>query len=129
MTDPLIRLLCSPDTDETPVFPFNLEPHPSGCSSLDAVDVNLPPNLLMLAAQPIVRGAALPALGITGNSHDVIYARRLVYAALRGTAVPEVWEDLVDLAASVVDCHLPILKLEETDEMLVFACPDCSGPI
>ncbi|KAJ6543872.1 hypothetical protein B0H19DRAFT_1168742 [Mycena capillaripes] len=130
MIHPNIRLSCTPDADNCLVSSPSKPEHPSykatGCSSWD---VQLPPNLLLLAAQPIVRGAALPALGITGNSRDVVYARRILNAALQGTAVPDSWEDEVDFAASVVTSPLPVLQLEETGEALVFACPNCSGPI
>ncbi|KAJ7265869.1 hypothetical protein B0H12DRAFT_173833 [Mycena haematopus] len=87
-TDPLLRLSCSPDTDQFPPQFMRCKAYSIGFPSPKTTDVHLPPNLLTLAAQPIIRGAALPNLGITGNSREVVYARRLVYAACQGTAVP-----------------------------------------
>ncbi|KAF8211590.1 hypothetical protein K438DRAFT_1958679 [Mycena galopus ATCC 62051] len=106
-TDPLLRLLSSPDTDQSEHL---------RCTG--SIAVPLPPDLLTLAVQPIVRGAAaLPSLGITGNSCDVVYARRLVYGACQGTPVPDVWRDHVDLDASLVESYLhPIIQLRETDQ-------------
>ncbi|KAJ7112907.1 hypothetical protein C8R44DRAFT_796863 [Mycena epipterygia] len=123
---PFIHLLSSPDTDTLPVL--SLCKHES--NTVNQYLPALPDELLRLAAQPIVRGAAIPTLGITGNSRNVVVARRIVYAALqKGTPVPHGWEEDVDLDAAIVDCSLPLLKLMDSDELLVFMCPNCSGPI
>ncbi|KAJ7727965.1 hypothetical protein B0H16DRAFT_1589953 [Mycena metata] len=119
MTHPLLRLSNSPDTDEIPMFASNSSKYTA----------RLPADLLLLAAQPMVRGAALDSLGLAGNCHDVTYARRVVYAAMQGTKVPDKWKDCVDLAAAVVDSHLPMLELDGTGEELVLMCPHCHGPI
>ncbi|KAJ7895964.1 hypothetical protein B0H14DRAFT_2679809 [Mycena olivaceomarginata] len=116
-TDPLLRISSSPDELL------------SKTQSVGFEAMNVPLDLLTLAGQPIVRGAGLPALGITGNSRDVVYARRLVYAAMQGTAVPDAWEDHVDIAASLVSSHLHPIQLEETGDDLMLACPNCHGPI
>ncbi|KAJ7701917.1 hypothetical protein B0H17DRAFT_167971 [Mycena rosella] len=144
MTHPLIRLSCSPDTDEFPV----LSPCPSKrrkkkteaehfqslSEAIAALDPPLPEPLLQLAAQPIVRGAALSkaGLGLAGNACAVVAARRMVYAAIqKGSSVPDGWEsDLeLELDAAVVEDRLPALRLDDTDDALVLMCPNCSGPI
>ncbi|KAJ7047800.1 hypothetical protein C8F04DRAFT_1060151 [Mycena alexandri] len=123
MTHPLMRLLNSPDTNEIPMFP----------SKSSKYAAHLPADLLLLAAQPMVRGAALDdTLGekIAGNCRDVTYARRTVYAVMQGTTkVPNNWRDCVDLTAAIVDPHLPTLELDGTGEELVLSCPNCYGPI
>ncbi|KAJ7481769.1 hypothetical protein FB451DRAFT_136965 [Mycena latifolia] len=143
MTHPLIRLSCSPDTDELPVLLScpSIRQHPKsdsvGCfgpvpEAIDEFDPQLPENLLKLAAQPIVRGAALHALGFAGNSRAVVSARRFVYAAIqKGVSVPDGWENNLglDLDAAMVEASLPALKLADTGDPLVLMCPNCSGPI
>ncbi|KAJ7487225.1 hypothetical protein B0H11DRAFT_1114111 [Mycena galericulata] len=142
LTHPLIRLACSPDTDHTPAFSPGNHEHPirprsvdASCTARSTPPPRLPDDLLTLAAQPIVRGAALPALGLTGNCRAVVLARRIVYAALQpenATPVPRAWKESVinlDLDAAIVHRHLPALKREETGEDLVFVCPNCYGPI
>ncbi|KAJ6510265.1 hypothetical protein C8R47DRAFT_1208300 [Mycena vitilis] len=139
MTDPLIRVPCteSPYADKSPSTPkYKLRSSssfrsPSSCRSPSSSEVValLPFNLLLLAGQPIVRGAGLPSLSITGNARDVVYARSVVSAALQGGPVPNAWEDSVDLIASVVDGSLPLLKLEDTDKLLTLTCPNCSAPV
>ncbi|KAJ7179574.1 hypothetical protein C8R46DRAFT_1074131 [Mycena filopes] len=114
-----------PRPNSLPIL-MNLRRFPSKSSKHAAL---LPPDLLRLAAQPIVRGAALPNLGLAGNCRDVTYARRMVYAAMLGAAVPDTWADCVDLPAAIIEPHLPILVLDETGEELVFTCPTCLGPI
>ncbi|KAJ6591259.1 hypothetical protein DFH09DRAFT_197345 [Mycena vulgaris] len=130
-THPLIRLSSSPDTDDIPVLSPCRTQKPESDSLSEAIrgrSPELPDTLLTLAAQPIVRGAALRALGFTGNSRAVVAARRLVYAALEnGTAVSYGWEKNAELA--IVEPVLPALQLDETGEALVFMCPNCSGPI
>ncbi|KAJ6622796.1 hypothetical protein B0H10DRAFT_2012911 [Mycena sp. CBHHK59/15] len=138
----LVRLSCSPDTDSNEIsIPTSRKRECAGQSLEsnrgplpDLVSARaLPGNLLRLAAQPIVRaGMALPALSIAGNTHAVVVARRIVYAAIQkgvATAVPDGWEDTVDMDASIVDGSLPRLELDDTGEPLVLTCPNCEGPI
>ncbi|KAJ7436570.1 hypothetical protein B0H11DRAFT_2110182 [Mycena galericulata] len=140
MTHPLVRLSSSPDIDDV-AFPSPLAPmystrkaDPPSCLSSKTTPHNiilqLPEDLLRLAGQPIVRGAALPALGITGNCRSVIFARRVVYAALRREiSVFDGWEEGIDSHEIVSDSDLPALRHEDTGEAVVFICPKCSGPI
>ncbi|KAJ7171792.1 hypothetical protein C8R43DRAFT_979432 [Mycena crocata] len=129
MDHPLIRLRSSPDTDTIVSGPSPRKGSSLGCRTPTRA-VSLPDNLIRLAAQPIVRGAALPALGITGNCHDVVRARRFVYAALlKSVPVPPDWDAEIDFDAAIVDEVLPVLEAEETGEALVFMCPGCGGPI
>ncbi|KJA25224.1 hypothetical protein HYPSUDRAFT_37698 [Hypholoma sublateritium FD-334 SS-4] len=53
---------------------------------------DLPPLLLQVAQQPMVRGAAFRPGGISGNIGFVTRARRLVYQILEGSSLPEDWE-------------------------------------
>ncbi|KAJ7768706.1 hypothetical protein DFH07DRAFT_807700 [Mycena maculata] len=142
MTHPLIRLSCSPDTDDIPFeTPCTLtaERPPQktsdamGSSSSCIVDelvTRLPKDLITLAAQSIVRGAALPNLGITGNCRDVVSARRIVYAAiLKGTPAVNEWEERLDVDAAIVESDLPVLQHEDTGKAVVLMCPNCHGPI
>lgn len=139
MSHPSIHLSSSPDTDETVHLPppsklkkRTRATSSTGCftSSWESIKELLPHNLLQLAAQPIVRGAALPLLGITGNCQSVVFARRIVHATIQNAApVPGEWEDEVDLDGAMVDSLLPALELHDTGEELVFMCPNCSGPI
>ncbi|KAJ6591274.1 hypothetical protein DFH09DRAFT_1139170 [Mycena vulgaris] len=62
------RLAISPDTDEPITLPD------------ERVMLQLPPRLMRLAAQPIVRGGIH---GIAGNVGVVVHARRIVHAAFR----------------------------------------------
>ncbi|KAF7354909.1 hypothetical protein MSAN_01405600 [Mycena sanguinolenta] len=125
-TDPFLRLLSCPDTDQAPSQLLSHKARSATFPSSTTTDVQLPHDLLTFAAQPIVRGAALPALGITGNARDIVYARRLVYAACQGITVPDSWHDDFDLASVPVDF---CLRVEETGESCMFACPNCRGPI
>jgi hypothetical protein len=147
-THPLLRLLCSPDINELPFLPpcrskrsRQKKTDSDTCVSdpvrflsdaIAALSPPLPEDLLLLAAQPIVRGAALPDLSFTGNSRAVVSARRAVYAAVnKAVAFPPEWaKDVdVDVEAALVDTLLPALKLEDTGEALMLMCPNCSGPI
>ncbi|KAJ7504148.1 hypothetical protein B0H11DRAFT_1980974 [Mycena galericulata] len=63
-----LRLASSADTDHSVALPH------------DRTLLQLPLNLLVLAAQPIVRGGAH---GVAGNVAVVVHARRLVHAAIQ----------------------------------------------
>ncbi|KAJ7443963.1 hypothetical protein B0H11DRAFT_2090442 [Mycena galericulata] len=140
MTDRFIRLLSSPDTDDDPFPSRSVSGHstrkadPTSCSSmkiaLDKIIPQLPENLLRLAGQPIVRGAAISGLGITGNCRSVVFARRVVYAAIREEISDfDGWEEGIDSHEIVADSDLPALRHEDTGQVVVFTCPKCSGPI
>ncbi|KAK7061334.1 hypothetical protein R3P38DRAFT_2828920 [Favolaschia claudopus] len=128
-TDPLVHLACSPDSDLLPSKFVEAKPRSKKCRASQHIEPEIPSSLLRLAAQPIVRGAALPALGIVGNAKDVVYARRLVYSAWQGTTVPHTWQDSVDVTTSMVDSVLTPIQLEETGQECALACPKCGGPI
>ncbi|KAJ7443945.1 hypothetical protein B0H11DRAFT_2291420 [Mycena galericulata] len=104
----------------------------------------LPPALLDAAAQPIVKGAAFPAGGVTGNIAAVLAARQLVFDALRDGAsadgweaqMPDQWAELVNVKL-LQDYHKKVkprrgsigkLKGGEVD-VLALQCPECGGPI
>ncbi|KAG6909731.1 hypothetical protein DXG01_015719 [Tephrocybe rancida] len=59
-----------------------LDPDVSDSNSLDMRLAALPPDLVLIAEQPIVRGAAFRVGGLAGNLGAVVAARRTVYTAL-----------------------------------------------
>ncbi|KAJ7241992.1 hypothetical protein C8J57DRAFT_1368029 [Mycena rebaudengoi] len=86
---------------------------------------SLPPALVRAAAQPIVKGAAFPAGGISGNIAAVVAARRLVHVALdRG--LPDGWEETVDLDAAVVKLSV---KGPAKAKVPLLVCPGCGDMI
>ncbi|RDB28179.1 hypothetical protein Hypma_001294 [Hypsizygus marmoreus] len=83
----------------------------------------LPRDLVRVAEQPIVRGAAFVKGGVTGNVRAVVRARRMVYEALAGRGeVPEEWEDEVDVERAIV--VLPGKKM-----LSALVCPECKSAI
>ncbi|CAK5263292.1 unnamed protein product [Mycena citricolor] len=127
MTNPLARLLVSPDCNEPVTLPAFSDRKRR--AYLSAAWTDIPEDLVLLASKPMVRGgAALPGLGITGNARDVAYARRTIYAALSdGHKVPERWEESVDLEHSLVS-GLPLISRNGTNEMTL-VCPCCAAAI
>ncbi|KAG6890358.1 hypothetical protein C0992_002082 [Termitomyces sp. T32_za158] len=110
---------------------------------------SLPPLLIQIASQPIVRGSAWRAGGLSGNLGAVVRARRVVYRALRGgddgegeegEYALEGWETRIDVGSAVVD-----LQSEDTPSTRTrsakrpktavhggvqpFVCPQCQGAI
>ncbi|TFK67649.1 hypothetical protein BDN72DRAFT_960887 [Pluteus cervinus] len=128
-------LLCSPDTDKE----FSLEAlikervstpakkrRSSGgkraisATSPTSVLASLPAKLVELAMQPMVRGAAFPEGGVTGNISYVAHARRLVYSGMTDTdPIPDDWEDEVNQ-------HATIVTMEDIPPLV---CPKCKSAI
>jgi len=163
-----LRLLsCSPDVDETLdlqtlVYSRNMdvdsdtahEP-PKGrrgrprkrpkteVPTLESILGSLPPNLLIIAIQPLVRGGAFPAGGVAGNIGMVTRARRLVHTALQmggGQNAVSDWEETVfgedrDVVGVGVKNAVVVVKFEagkpaKKDKGLPpFVCPTCKSAI
>jgi len=81
----------------------------------------LPPDLVLVAQQPIVRGAAFGAGGVVGNVRMVVQARRMVYEALQGTSLSEGWVEELGVRRAVF--------MKKPGKMPVFECPQCKGAI
>jgi len=82
----------------------------------------LPPDLVLVAQQPIVRGASFALGGVAGNVGWVVRARRMVYDALDGTPVPEDWEAEIDVERAIV-------KIGGKTVLPAVVCPQCQGAI
>ncbi|KAF8624660.1 hypothetical protein AX17_006991 [Amanita inopinata Kibby_2008] len=134
-----LRLISSwPDTDEVlsiadlasaPLAPMkrrreNVGPERSTVGSAEAAGItrnflgSIPHEMVKIAEQPIIRGAAFSAGGVSGNVASIVSARRMIYETLQGSSIPDDWMNQVDVKASVVERKLPPLS-----------CPQCSGPI
>ena len=131
-------LASSPDSDETLVLedlvqsseppkkkrrgrPSNSKAQNPPPRSVEEVLQTVPSDLLLIAQQPIVRGGSFYAGGVSGNVSAVVYARRIVYDALRGTVVPEGWEAELNVQKSVYT--------RKTEKAPAFLCPKCEGAI
>ena len=86
---------------------------------------SLPNELVQVAEQPIVRGAAFKSGGVTGNISYVVQARRMIYEVLRGSSIPDDWAASVDLKKSIVDIQMGAKK----KRMPAFLCPECNSVI
>ncbi|KAF8803347.1 hypothetical protein BYT27DRAFT_7171823 [Phlegmacium glaucopus] len=89
----------------------------------------LPPDLLKVAQQPLVRGGAFALGGVAGNIGAVTRARRMVYQALEGGEVPEDWEIMLfgeDTDATVDNA---IVKLRGGKTISPLLCPKCKSAI
>ncbi|KAF8635562.1 hypothetical protein AX15_000212 [Amanita polypyramis BW_CC] len=82
-----------------------------------------PDELIRVAEQPIVRGAAFTAGGVAGNISYVALARRMIYEALHGSSVPDDWPAHIVVSKSVVDLKIGAKK--RTIPGLV--CPECKS--
>ncbi|KAF9463258.1 hypothetical protein BDZ94DRAFT_1259504 [Collybia nuda] len=137
MTRSLRLLASSPDSDETIVLEDLISSEPPkkkrrgrpAKKSLDPIGVSLedllkgmPSGLVLVAQQPIVRGAAFSAGGVSGNVQAVLHARNMVYAALSGTPIPDDWEDNVDIDRAIV-------RVPGRKPIPAFVCPKCGGAI
>jgi hypothetical protein len=89
--------------------------------SIEAALSNLPPDLLLVAQQQIVRGATFGAGGVTGNVSAVVRARKIVYEALEGTSVSERWKENLDVDRAVYT--------KKAGRVPAFVCPQCKGAI
>jgi hypothetical protein len=133
---PMRLLMSSPDHDEDFVISASVAKQPaernsrgrkkglvrSGSMQLTTeMLAALPQDLVLVAQQPIVKGARFRSGGIAGNIRSVLRARRLIYQVLNGEAdVPEDWRDDIDVQRSIV-------KLGR--KMPALRCPECQGPI
>lgn len=124
-----LRLLTSsPDTDE--VFSLSSlvsgrprkrrpgipDPSPSPSTILEA----LPPDLVKVAQQPIVKGIHYG--GVVGNVKAVITARRVIYAAIETLSLPQDWETQIGVSTAIPK------KVGKTP-LPPLLCPQCRGPI
>ncbi|KAF8065269.1 hypothetical protein FPV67DRAFT_1696385 [Lyophyllum atratum] len=105
----------------------------SNADSSSTLLSTLPPDLLLIASQPIVRGAAFPAGGVSGNVGGVVRARRMVYNALRGgEEVPEDREGVlgVGVGEAVVEGKGKGKKrVKPRESVAALLCPECGGAI
>ncbi|PPQ79081.1 hypothetical protein CVT25_002306 [Psilocybe cyanescens] len=90
----------------------------------------LPFDLLHVAEQPLVRGAAFANGGVSGNIAFVTRARRLVYKLLQGEPLPARWEDVVFVEGQGADLKNAIVKIGASRKVLPpFVCPSCKSAI
>ncbi|KAJ7594206.1 hypothetical protein C8J56DRAFT_854173 [Mycena floridula] len=94
---------------------------PSRSEATISLPDNLPKDLVLVAQQPIIKGALFRNAGVTGNVKRVIQARRMVYEALEGKAIPDDWDDDIDVQKAVIT----IRNFED----FATTCPSCQGPI
>ncbi|KAF8153107.1 hypothetical protein B0H34DRAFT_91636 [Crassisporium funariophilum] len=98
--------------------------------TLSAALALLPPDLLEVAQQPLVRGGAFSVGGVSGNIGTVTRARRLVYHILEGADVPDNWEELVFGKDTGVCVANTIVKLDGGKRVLpALICPKCQSAI
>lgn len=82
----------------------------------------LPINLVKIAQQPIVKGAAFVSGGVVGNVSQVVRARRLVYEVIAGRPLPEDWEDDFELDKAIV-------RVTGRKVLPALICPECQSSI
>jgi hypothetical protein len=109
--------------------------------SLDSVLGTIPPSLLTIAVQPLVRGGAFVSGGVAGNIGMVTRARRLVHTALQmggGDDVESDWEDVVfgeDRQVLEIGMKNAVVLVEDEDgsrakeNLPPFVCPNCKSAI
>lgn len=93
---------------------------------------DLPPLLLQVAQQPMVRGAAFKPGGVSGNIGFVTRARRLVYQILEGSSLPEDWEAQVFGVHKEVElgAENAVVKITGARKPLpLIVCPKCRSAI
>jgi hypothetical protein len=101
-------------------------------STLAQILSTLPPDLLKVAQQPLVRGGAFAVGGVAGNIGAVTRARRIVYQALEDGELPDDWEEMVfadeseDGNANVGNA---IVKLVGGKTIPPLLCPKCNSAI
>jgi len=132
---PTRLLASSPDTNEPFEFPES-EPLPKRSRlkadskrfkrlpDTDELLSSLPPDLVTVAQQPIVKGGNA---GIAGNVRSVVEARRMLYNALAiyggsSVPIPDDWEESIDVEGAIV-------KKVGRQKIPAFICPECQGPI
>lgn len=111
-------------------------------AKLDEILSPLPHDLLRIAQQPMVRGGAFPAGGVSGNVGFVSRARLLVYKILSegGGATSRSdddvdWRKVVfgpDFKSEGVGLGNAIVCMKDDAkkaELAAFLCPECHGSI
>ncbi|KAJ7060571.1 hypothetical protein C8F01DRAFT_1253899 [Mycena amicta] len=101
-------------------------PH-QNCDCHSSQSSALPPALLRLAALPIVRGAAIPRVGIEGIGYAVSKARRLL--SEQNVSAIDGWEALVGLDTAAIEELIaaanPLIVQQDTGAEVVLLCPGC----
>ena len=97
--------------------------------SLTEVLNTLPPDLLKVAQQPLVRGGAFAVGGVAGNIGAVTRARRIVYQALEGGEVPDDWEEMLFGEDGEANVGNAIVKLSGGKRVPPLLCPKCNSAI
>ena len=98
--------------------------------TLTQVLSTLPPDLLQVAQQPLVRGGAFANGGVAGNVGAVTRARRMVYQILEGGEVPDDWEEMLfgeDGDANVANAIVKLIGGKTVVPPLL--CPKCNSAI
>lgn len=89
----------------------------------------LPPDLLQVAQQPLVRGGAFAKGGVAGNIGAVTRARRIVYHVLECGEVPDDWEEKLFGKDGNSNVDNAIVKLKEGKMVSPLLCPKCKSAI
>ena len=89
----------------------------------------LPPDLLQVAQQPLVRGGAFAKGGVAGNIGAVTRARRIVYQVLEGGEVPHDWEEKLFGEDGDSNIGNAIVKLRGEETVSPLLCPKCKSAI
>jgi hypothetical protein len=97
--------------------------------TLTEVLSSLPPDLLKVAQQPLVRGGAFPNGGVAGNIGAVTRARRIVYEILEGGEVADDWEDVLFCGDKEGSVDNAIVELTGGQMVSPLICPKCTSAI
>ena len=98
--------------------------------TLTQVLSTLPPDLLQIAQQPLVRGGAFAIGGVAGNIGAVTRARRIVYQVLEGGEVPDDWEEMLFGEDGDANVGNAIVKLTGGKTVIPpLLCPKCNSAI
>ena len=97
--------------------------------TLTQVLSTLPPELLQVAQQPLVRGGAFAVGGVAGNIGAVTRARRIVYQILEGGEVPDNWEEMLFGEDGDSNFGNAIVKLIGGKTVPPLLCPKCNSAI
>ena len=90
----------------------------------------LPPDLLRIAQQPLVRGGAFSSGGVAGNIGAVTRARRIVYQILEGGEVPDDWDEMLFGEDGDSNVGNAIVKLIGGKTVMPpLLCPKCKSAI
>ena len=97
--------------------------------TLTQVLSTLPPELLQVAQQPLVRGGAFAVGGVAGNVGAVTRARRIVYQILEGGEAPDDWEEILFGEDGDANFGNAIVKLIGGKTVPPLLCPKCNSAI